>query len=209
MQKNILRDAVALFDYLTCCRHAVIMYYRGDNVLSNKQLEQCRERAQYAKVFSANLKAARLRAGYSRKYMADCMGVSVTSYAFYEQSKNLPTTDNLVKLSQILHVSIDLLLDNVPDEYQRCRNMFARESVDFNDLDNDRIAVTVHHTDITQTLLMSKEDFVDLVHNAERRDREEIRNKFYRIFTDSYAYAANRRFSEQIKAEPLEYIDTP
>ena len=175
----------------------------------DKRLERYHERAQYAKVLSANLKNARIRAGFSRKYMADCMGVSVTSYGFYEQSKNLPTLDNLVKLSQILHVSIDFLLDNVPDEYERCRDVLTGSHIEFTDLDDVRIEVTANYLEIKKTLIMTKDDFIDLVHAAERRDLKEIQNRFCNIFTDSYAYAVNRKFINQIDAEPLEYIDTP
>lgn len=160
-------------------------------------------------MFHDNLKAARLRAGYSRKYMSDCMDVSVTSYGFYEQGRNLPTIENIIKIAQILHVSIDFLLDNVPDEYQRYRNKFMGESVEFVDLDDGRIRVSVHHASLTQTLIMSKDEFVDLARHAELRDGRELLQQFFRLFTDSYAHAADSRFHDAVKAEPLEYINMP
>lgn len=182
-------------------------------MVSDKQLELSRVRAQYSKIFSDNLKAARLRTGYARKYMADCMGVSVTSYGFYEQGKNLPTIENIIKISQILHVSIDSLLDNVPDEYQRCRNKFVGESIEFVDLDDGRLKISVPHADMTQTLIMSREDFIAIVRHAELRDGQELLRQFFRLFTDAYAYAANLRLTQDqvtsIQKEILEYVDMP
>ena len=159
-----------------------------------------------------NLKAARLRAGYTRKYMADQIGVAQPMYGYYETGRSIPRLDNLVKLSRILHVSIDSLLDNEPDEYERCRNIFKGEGVEFDDLDDGRIKVTVHH-DYSQTMVMTKDDFIDLVHSAERRDNNNTRAKFYRIFTHAYSYVLNARITNEpivsIKDEPLEYFDTP
>lgn len=159
-------------------------------------------------MFHDNLKAARLRAGYSRKYMADLLGVSSNTYRLYETDVE-PRIAGLIKIAQILHVSIDSLLDNVPDEYQRYRNKFMGESVEFVDLDDGRIRVSVHHASLTQTLIMSKDEFVDLARHAELRDGRELLQQFFRLFTDSYAHAADSRFHDAVKAEPLEYINMP
>ena len=159
-------------------------------------------------MFHDNLKAARLRAGYSRKDMADMLGVSTNTYRLYESNVE-PRIGGIVKLAQILHVSIDFLLDNVPDEYERCRDVLTGSHIEFTDLDDGRIEVTANYLEIKKTLIMTKDDFIDLVHAAERRDLKEIQNRFCNIFTDSYAYAVNRKFINQIDAEPLEYIDTP
>ena len=62
-------------------------------------------------------------------------------------------------------------------------------------------------------MVMTKDDFIDLVHSAERRDNNNTRAKFYRIFTDAYSYVLNARITNEpivsIKDEPLEYFDTP
>ena len=164
-------------------------------------------------MFRDNLKAARLRVGYSRKDMADMLGVAQSMYGYYETGRSEPPLSKLVKIAQILHVSIDSLLDNEPDEYERCHNIFKGEGVEFDDFDDGRIKVTVHHADYSQAMIMTKDDFIDLVHSAERRDNNNTRAKFYRIFTDAYSYVLHMRITNEpivsIKAEPLEYIDTP
>ena len=83
------------------------------------------------------------------------------------------------------------------------------ESVEFVDLDDGRIRVSVHHASLTQTLIMSKDEFVDLARHAELRDGRELLQQFFRLFTDSYAHAADSRFHDAVKAEPLEYINMP
>ena len=72
--------------------------------------------------FGKNLRKYRKEKGLTRKYIATTMGVSVTSYGFYEQERNLPTFENILKLSQILDVSIDTLMDNATNErkHNRC-----------------------------------------------------------------------------------------
>ena len=66
--------------------------------------------------FGENLKATRKAKGYTRKFIADKIGVAQPMYGYYETGRSVPRLDNLVMLSQLLGVSIDYLLDNTTDE---------------------------------------------------------------------------------------------
>lgn len=164
-------------------------------------------------MFADNLKLARKQAGYTRKYMAGQIGVSPSSYGFYEQSKNMPSVDNLIKIANILHVSIDFLLDNMVDaqnEYQRCRQLlYPTCGVYIADLDDGKIKITGIFPENNASMIMTKDNFIKLVHKLERRNSREITQKLYNVLNQSYTNAVYRKFSAQIKAEPLEYIDTP
>ena len=160
-----------------------------------------------------NLKTARLKAGYTRKYMASQIGIANPMYGYYETGRSVPRLDNLVKVAKILHVSLDFLLDNEPNEYNRCIAILEREAIAVEDINENKIKVSVHHTDYTQTMIMTKDDLVQLVHHAEKRNIDEITENFYRIFTDSYSFALHERITNKpissIKDEPLEYVDIP
>ncbi len=67
--------------------------------------------------FSKNLKATRVACGISQKEMAKMLGISYRTYQNYElttSNNREPDLETLCKISKILHVSIDELLDNTP-----------------------------------------------------------------------------------------------
>ena len=58
-----------------------------------------------------DLKTKRKKLGLSQEAVAKMLGVHITTYGNWELGKTEPDIENLLKLSEILRVSIDDLLD--------------------------------------------------------------------------------------------------
>lgn len=57
------------------------------------------------------LKVYRERAGLTQQQLADALGVARTTVTMWETSPNMPTVRILPKLSHVLSVTVDELLD--------------------------------------------------------------------------------------------------
>lgn len=62
--------------------------------------------------FSERLKSLRKQAGFTQVDVASKLGISQQAYASWERGAKKPTQDNLVKIAQILNVSVDYLVGN-------------------------------------------------------------------------------------------------
>lgn len=62
--------------------------------------------------FSERLKTLRKEAGLTQVDVAEKLGISQPAYASWERGLKKPTQDNLVKIAQILNVSVDYLVGN-------------------------------------------------------------------------------------------------
>ncbi len=61
-------------------------------------------------MFNIRLRERRKKCGFTQQQMADAINVQLRTYQFYESGDRSPSFDNLVKISDILNVSIDFLL---------------------------------------------------------------------------------------------------
>lgn len=66
--------------------------------------------------FSERLKELRKQAHLTQVELASKLGIVQSSYADWERGKKKPTQDNLVKIAQILNVSVDYLVGNFSEE---------------------------------------------------------------------------------------------
>ena len=57
-----------------------------------------------------NIKIARIKKKISQKELGSILGVTYQTISRWENGVMLPTTENLIKLSDVLEVSIDYLL---------------------------------------------------------------------------------------------------
>lgn len=64
---------------------------------------------------SQNLKLARQKAGYTQKYVAMRLQISIQAYQAYENEKTCPTIPHLVALSNLYHLSLDQLIGRKKD----------------------------------------------------------------------------------------------
>lgn len=62
--------------------------------------------------FSERLKNLRKKVGLTQVDVAGKLGISQQAYASWERGVKKPTQENLVKIAQILSVSVDYLLGN-------------------------------------------------------------------------------------------------
>ena len=62
--------------------------------------------------FSERLKELRKQAGLTQVDVAEKLGISQPAYASWERGVKKPTQENLVKIAQILNVSVDYLVGN-------------------------------------------------------------------------------------------------
>jgi transcriptional regulator with XRE-family HTH domain len=61
-------------------------------------------------MFSKQLHDTRIKKGYTAQQMADCLGVSLRAYRFYESGSREPNLSTLSKIADILEVTTDYLL---------------------------------------------------------------------------------------------------
>ena len=65
------------------------------------------------------IKEYREKEGLSQKYIALCLGVKPPSVSDWETGKNFPSTDNLLKLADLLHCTTDELLGRATEAQAR------------------------------------------------------------------------------------------
>ena len=73
--------------------------------------------------FSERLKKLRKDTGLTQVDVASKLGISQQAYASWERGVKKPTQDNLVKIAQILNVSVDYLVGNSQDTSDELDNI--------------------------------------------------------------------------------------
>ena len=73
--------------------------------------------------FSERLKDLRRQAGLTQVEVAGELGISQQSYASWERGVKRPTQENLVKIAQILNVSVDYLVGNSEEKSDELDNI--------------------------------------------------------------------------------------
>ena len=90
--------------------------------------------------FSERLKDLRKQAGLTQVDVAEELGISQPAYASWERGTKKPTQDNLVKIAQILNVSVDYLVGNSEekaDELDNIELLFRMNSKGLTDEEKD------------------------------------------------------------------------
>lgn len=73
--------------------------------------------------FSERLKKLRKDAGLTQVDVAEKLGISQPAYASWERGRKKPTQDNLVKIAQVLNVSVDYLVGNLEEKSDALDNI--------------------------------------------------------------------------------------
>lgn len=73
--------------------------------------------------FSERLKDLRKQAGLTQVDVARKLGISQQAYASWERGAKKPTQENLVKIAQILNVSVDYLVGNLKETSDELDNI--------------------------------------------------------------------------------------
>ena len=81
--------------------------------------------------FSERLKNLRKQAHLTQVDVAEKLGISQPAYASWERGAKKPTQENLIKIAQILNVSLDYLVgnsDSTEDELDNIELLFRMNS---------------------------------------------------------------------------------
>ena len=73
--------------------------------------------------FSERLKELRKQAHLTQVELAGKLGIVQSSYADWERGRKKPTQDNLVKIAQVLNVSVDYLVGNSEEKSDELDNI--------------------------------------------------------------------------------------
>ena len=73
--------------------------------------------------FSERLKKLRKQAQLTQVDVAEKLGISQPAYASWERGVKKPTQENLVKIAQVLNVSVDYLVGNSEENSNELDNM--------------------------------------------------------------------------------------
>ena len=73
--------------------------------------------------FSERLKKLRKDAGLTQVDVSEKLGISQPAYASWERGIKKPTQDNLVKIAQVLNVSVDYLVGNSEEKVDELDNI--------------------------------------------------------------------------------------
>ena len=73
--------------------------------------------------FSERLKDLRKQAGLTQVEVAEKLGISQPAYASWKRGAKKPTQENLVKIAQILNVSVDYLVGNSEEKADELENI--------------------------------------------------------------------------------------
>jgi putative transcriptional regulator len=73
--------------------------------------------------FSERLKDLRKQVGLTQVDVAEKLGISQPAYASWERGVKKPTQENLVKIAQVLNVSVDYLVGNSEEKSDELDNI--------------------------------------------------------------------------------------
>ena len=91
--------------------------------------------------FSERLKSLRKQAGFTQVDVASKLGISQQAYASWERGAKKPTQDNLVKIAQILNVSVDYLVGNSEEKSDDLDNIELLFRMNSNGLTEEEKAI--------------------------------------------------------------------
>lgn len=65
--------------------------------------------------FNEHLKLLRKNKGFTQKYMAEQIGIALRNYQKYESNEQLPAFEPLIKIADVLDISLDYLVGRSDD----------------------------------------------------------------------------------------------
>lgn len=128
-------------------------------------------------IFGEKLRNAREKKGLKQSQMARFLSVSPTSYTNYEKGEREPSLKNLIKISELLDVSIDSLLINKPtSELEEAKKIWIKhgfklkEEQDFmiieylNETDRNKLQKEINYSTkkINKKVKILKQDFTKI-----------------------------------------------
>lgn len=66
--------------------------------------------------FGRRILQRRIECDISQKAMAEAIGVAQSTYSLYENGRREPDMDKILKISRVLHITVDELFGNQPQK---------------------------------------------------------------------------------------------
>lgn len=152
-------------------------------------------------IFTENLKKYREKADLSKAELARLLGLKYNTYNNYEMGTGEPKLDILVKIANILNVSIDDLVGRTPaDEDERLKK-------EINDLLNiqefklksiDKNSILFDMYPYNATMIVNKSAMIDYFLRLENNLSNKKKNIFAYLIQELYFYATLSNYGEEI-----------
>lgn len=150
-------------------------------------------------VFANRLREIRERSGMKRKEVAEKLGISLQAYSCYEQGKREPRLGNIIKMSKIFDVPIDVLClpYHIDMTIESCSD-FIR-SIDGCGIErmtnnhNDYLVTIPFSPEYPLNLIMSSEDVVSMCQSVNGSKTAFIRTFKNRYMMCAAKYASTNR----------------
>lgn len=149
-----------------------------------------------------NLRIYRERAGYATaKEFADALDVPYNTYTAYENQKREPKLEMLIKIADLLNVSLDDLVGRTPT------NEDERLKKEINDLLNiqefklksiDKNSILFDMYPYNATMIVNKSAMIDYFLRLENNLSNKKKNIFAYLIQELYFYATLSNYGEEI-----------
>ena len=74
-------------------------------------------------MFNNRLREVRMLRGLTQEGLSEIVGIGLRNYQYYEQGKHVPSFEVLIKLADVLNVSIDYLVGR--DDFVKLQGDFS------------------------------------------------------------------------------------
>ncbi len=76
-------------------------------------------------MFPKRLRQCRMKRGLTQQFMSELLNISLNAYQKYEQAERSPSFETLIRIADILDVSLDYLFGR--DDFMKSHGVFADE----------------------------------------------------------------------------------
>lgn len=131
--------------------------------------------------FSENLRKLRKNKGLTRQFMADELGISLSAYGYYESNNGYPTVERLIKIANLLGVSVDELLNYKEDDFEHFKAEWIAAGFNVEELEDGRILLTntPNEPRFDVTAEFWSEDFAAVIFGFSRQEFINLSSKAY------------------------------
>lgn len=81
--------------------------------------------------FGEQIRALRLNAGLTQQQLANKLGITKSTVSYYEQAVRFPSTDVIISLAEVFHITTDQLLGLEPKSQALDVTDLSEEDIEF------------------------------------------------------------------------------
>ena len=153
--------------------------------------------------FADNLRMAREAKGINKTQMAQALGLSLMAYVHYEKGDREPPLKKIKKISDILNISIDKLLDIEIDRFSHCKSLWNVLGYDVTELvkeDEDFVCIKSSKINSKERII-SKDLFITFTSLGEVQSNA-VAQEFFKLYMRGAIdkeYKLNNKFKFSIE----------